>query len=161
MYAASEVFTTLDVICPRKKGMRKIKLKVDTGAAGNTLPLRTYKQMYKPPPPPPPPPKKKKKRKKKKKKKKEEKKKKKKKKDILEPTRNVKLVACNGQEIPCLGSINLQLRFGKQTFTKAKFYVVDVPSAPIVGLPTCEKIGLVTIHCDDLRPKPMSQPWKD
>ena len=37
---------------------------------------------------------------------------------------------------------------------KAKFYVVDVPSAPIVGLPTCEKIGLVTIHCDDLRPKP-------
>ena len=42
----------------------------------------------------------------------------------------------------------------KKTFTKAKFYVVDVPSAPIVGLPTCEKIGLVTIHCDDLRPKP-------
>ena len=35
----NEVFTTLDVICPRKKGMRKIKLKVDTGAAGNTLPL--------------------------------------------------------------------------------------------------------------------------
>ena len=32
--------------------------------------------------------------------------------------------------------------------------MVDVPSAPIVGLPTCEKIGLVTIHCDDLRPKP-------
>ena len=27
--------------------MRNIKLKVDTGAAGNTLPLRTYKQMYK------------------------------------------------------------------------------------------------------------------
>ena len=43
----SEVFTTLDAICPRKKGMRKIKLKVDTGAAGNTLPLRTCKQMYK------------------------------------------------------------------------------------------------------------------
>ena len=84
----NEVFTTLDVICPRKKGMRKIKLKVDTGAAGNTLPLRTYKQMYKTLPlrtykqmyktlPP---------------------------KDILEPTRNVKLVAYSGQEIPCLGS---------------------------------------------------------
>ena len=43
----NEVFTTLGVICPRKKGIRKIKLKVDTGAAGNTLPLRTYKQMYK------------------------------------------------------------------------------------------------------------------
>ena len=67
----------------------------------NTLPLRTYKQMYKTLPP----------------------------KDILEPTRNVKLVAYNGQEIPCLGSINLQLRFGgeRKNFTKAKFYVV--PSA--------------------------------
>ena len=146
----NEVFTTLDGICPRKKGIRKIKLKVDTGAAGNTLPLRTYKQMYKTLPlrtykqmyktlplrtykqmyktlPP---------------------------KDILEPTRNVRLVAYNGQEIPCLGAINLQLRFGKKPFTKAKFYVVDVTSAPIVGLPTCEKIGLVTIHCDDLRPTP-------
>ena len=113
--------------------MRKIKLKVDTGAAGNTLPLRTYKQMYKTFPP----------------------------KDILEPTRNVKLVAYNGQEIPCLGSTNLQLRFGKKTFTKAKLYVVDVSSAPIVGLPTCEKIGLVTIHCDDLRPKPDVTTVKD
>ena len=47
----NEVFTTLDVICPRKKGIRKIRLKVDTGAAGNTLPLRTYKQMYKTLPP--------------------------------------------------------------------------------------------------------------
>ena len=122
----NEVFTTLDDICPWKKGIRKIKLKVDTGAAGNTLPLRTYKQMYKTLPP----------------------------EDILDPTRNVRLVAYNGQEIPCLGSINLQLRFGEKTFTKAKFYVVDVPSAPIVGLPTCEKIGLVTIHCDDLRPTP-------
>ena len=109
-----------------KKGMRKIKLKVDTGAAGNTLPLRTYKQMYKTLPP----------------------------KHILEPTSNVKLVAYNGQEIPCLGSINLQLRFGEKTFTKARFYVVDIPSAPIVGLLTYEKIGLVTSHCNDLRPKP-------
>ena len=77
-----------------------------------TLPLRTYKQMCKTLPP----------------------------KDILEPTSNVKLVAYNGQEIPCLGSINLQLRFGKKHFTKAKFYVVDVPSASIVGLPTCDNI---------------------
>ena len=109
--------------------MRKIKLKVDTGAEGNTLPLRTYKQMYKTLP----------------------------QKDILEPTRNTKLVAYNGQEIPCLGSINLQLRFGKKkkkNFTKAMFFVIDVPSAPIVGLSTCEKTGLVTIHCDAPRPEP-------
>ena len=60
----NELFTTLDVICPRKKGIRKIKLKVGTGAAGNTLPLRTYKQMYKTSPPPPPKKKKRRRRKK-------------------------------------------------------------------------------------------------
>ena len=48
-----------------------------------------------------------------------------------------------------------------KNFTKATFYVVDVSSAPIVGLPTCEKIGLVTIHCDDLRPKPDVTTVKD
>ena len=47
----SEVFTTLDVICLRKKSTRKIELKIDTGAAGNTLLLRIYKQMYKMLPP--------------------------------------------------------------------------------------------------------------
>ncbi len=33
----NEVFTTLDVICPKKKGIRKTKPKADTGAAANTL----------------------------------------------------------------------------------------------------------------------------
>ena len=64
--------------------MRKIKLEVDPGAAGNTLPLRTYKPMYKTLPT----------------------------KDIIEPTRTVKLVAYKGQEIHCLGSINPQHRLG-------------------------------------------------
>ena len=42
-----EAFSTLDVMhdSPRVQGM--IKLKVDTGADGNTLPLRTYQQMFK------------------------------------------------------------------------------------------------------------------
>ena len=42
----------------------------------------------------------------------------------------------------------------EKNFTKAKFYVVDVPSAPIVGLQTCEKTRLVAIHCHDIGPKP-------
>ena len=36
-----EVFAKLDVIRPGKESIRKIHLKVDTGASGNTLPLRT------------------------------------------------------------------------------------------------------------------------
>ena len=39
--------------------------------------------------------------------------------------------------------------FQRELLGKAKGYKLTV-----VGLPTCEKIGLVTIHCDDLRPKP-------
>ena len=88
--------------------MRKIKLKVDTGAAGNTFPLRTYKQMYKTLPS----------------------------KTSLSPRGTSSWLPTTVRR------------------PKAKFYVVDVPSAPIIGLPTCQKIGLVTIHCDDLRPKP-------
>ena len=133
----NEIFTTLDVICPRKKGMRKIKLKVDTGAAGNTLPLRTYKQMYKTLSP----------------------------KDILEPTRNIKLVAYNCQEIPCLGSINLQLRFGKKRKEKAS----RRPSSMSLMfhqhlLLVCQHAGkldysLFTVLTSD--PHQMSKPWKD
>ena len=86
----NEVFTTLDVICPSKKCL-KFKLKVGTGAAPPPPPLRTCKQMYKTTPPP---------------------------QDILEPTRNVELVDYNGQDFPCLGAINLQLRSGGKTLQR-------------------------------------------
>ncbi|KAJ8019208.1 hypothetical protein HOLleu_42353 [Holothuria leucospilota] len=35
-----EAYTSIDVICPHRPGKHKLKLKVDTGALGNTLPLR-------------------------------------------------------------------------------------------------------------------------
>ncbi|KAJ8049065.1 hypothetical protein HOLleu_01628 [Holothuria leucospilota] len=40
-----EAYTNIDVICPHRPGKHKLKLKVDTGAEGNTLPLRTVRQM--------------------------------------------------------------------------------------------------------------------
>ncbi|KAJ8037799.1 hypothetical protein HOLleu_18705 [Holothuria leucospilota] len=40
-----EAFTTLDVMCPELKGKHHLKLKIDTGANGNALPLRTVKQI--------------------------------------------------------------------------------------------------------------------
>ncbi len=42
----SEVFTTLDIILPNRKGIHNLKAKVDTGEEGNTLPLRTFQQMF-------------------------------------------------------------------------------------------------------------------
>ena len=31
---------------PNRKGVHELKIKVDTGAEGNTLPLRTFQQMF-------------------------------------------------------------------------------------------------------------------
>ena len=43
----NEAFTTLRISFPNKpKGKQCLKLKIDTGASGNTLPVRTLMQMY-------------------------------------------------------------------------------------------------------------------
>ena len=39
-------FATLDIVLLNKKGVHNLKAKVDTGAEGNTLPLRTFQQMF-------------------------------------------------------------------------------------------------------------------
>ena len=105
-------------------GMRKIKLKVDTG---EHTPLRIYKQTYKLPPP------------------------------KRHPRAHKELQAgClqwSGDPLSRINQPPASIRKKKKNFPKAKFYLVDVPSAPIVGLQTCEKIGLVTTDCDDLRPR--------
>ena len=42
-----EAFTVLDVQAPELKGNGyTLRLKIDTGASGNTLPMRTLRQMY-------------------------------------------------------------------------------------------------------------------
>ena len=115
-----EAYTSLQIQPPGlEPGNYSIRLKIDTGAAGNTLPLRTMQQMYgssalnhK----------------------------------SLKPNNGVKLTAYNGQQIPCHGSIELECKHGNMEWTKAMFYVVDVPGPPIIGLPTSEQLKLVTIN---------------
>ena len=41
-----EAFTTVDVRCPGRKSVKLLRLKIDTGAQGNALPIRTFRQMY-------------------------------------------------------------------------------------------------------------------
>lgn len=42
-----EAYTTLNVRPPNVPGQgHTLRLKIDKGASGNTLPLRTYRQMY-------------------------------------------------------------------------------------------------------------------
>lgn len=111
-----EAFTVVDIICPEKTGQHRIKLKVDTGASGNTLPLRTIKQIYAEGWT-----------------------------DIVQQT-TAKLTAYNGSTIPCLGEVDLVCRYRDCAWTTQKFYVVDVPGPAVIGLPTCDALKVVTIH---------------
>ena len=44
-YSGREAFASLDIILLNRKGVHQLKIKVDKGAEGNTLPLRTFQQM--------------------------------------------------------------------------------------------------------------------
>lgn len=119
-----EAYTTLNVRPPDVPGHgHTLRLKIDTGACGNTLPLRIYRQMYgsntstykrlK--------------------------------------KNDTKLSAYSGDEIPCYGTINIQCQYMDSKWVNAKFYVVDVPGPAVVGLPTSELLNLVTLHVDAVK----------
>ena len=67
----------------------------------------------------------------------------------MRPVTDVILTAYNGKQIPCIGTISLKCRY-KDNWKDMEFYVVDVKGPAIVGLPSSEKLGLVTIHVDSL-----------
>ena len=115
-------YTELKVQVPNIKGTHNLKLKIDTGASGNTLPIRTYHQMFGDKPF----------------------------NQVLKQVKNITLSAYNGQTIHCVGSIILRIKFQQPDFIDALFYVVNVPGPAIVGLPTCEALKLVTINCDEV-----------
>ena len=41
-----EAFTTIEVQCSQKRSNQFLRLKIDTGAQGSALPVRTFRQMY-------------------------------------------------------------------------------------------------------------------
>ena len=41
-----ELFANLDIKLPDRPGQHKLKMKVDTGAQGNILPVRTFRRMF-------------------------------------------------------------------------------------------------------------------
>lgn len=117
-----EVFVTLPFQHIKRHSLAQVKLKLDTGAQGNTLPLRIYQKMFpgevdtngKPTP------------------------------GILTPSK-VKLRAYNGGEITHYGTITLTTTTTSPP-KDVRFYVVDVSGPAILGLPDCERLSLVTIH---------------
>ena len=72
----SDVFTKMDVVAPGKTGKTLLKLKIDTGASGNTLTLQMFRNLYGKCDPS----------------------------KLSHPVKNTKLTAYNGQKIPCYSS---------------------------------------------------------
>ena len=123
-----EVYANIDIQLPNIKSDRKrrlLKMKVDTGAMGNTIPLRIFRHMMpekigkdgKPI-----------------------------KKEVI-AAKNTTLVAYNNTKIECFGSINIPSKYGEVGWAEHKFYIVDVPGPAVCGLPMAEALGLVTVHC--------------
>ncbi|KAL5004373.1 hypothetical protein ScPMuIL_017829 [Solemya velum] len=115
-----EAYACLDIKIPDRANT-KLKLKIDTGAQRNTLPVRIYRQMFP-----------------------------KRLNSDGYPTAgksDIKLFAYNNTEITHYGTVSIPCRFENSTWTETTFYIVDVSGPAIAGLPTCEELNIVTMHC--------------
>ena len=107
----------------------QLKIKVDTGAKGNTLPLRTFQQMFpehvdrngRPRP------------------------------GTTQKEAAV-LTAYNRSSIPQVGPIQIQCAH-KGELRHVKFYIVTFTGPTILGLPSLQDLRLVTLHCSIQRTK--------
>ena len=123
-----EAFTTLIVKHGSPPTDGALRIKVDTGAAGNTLPVRIFNQMFP-------------------------------NNHALMPEPSTHLKSYSGHRIVCLGSVMLQIRRKSQhAYHTQKFYVINVPGPAIVGLPTCQLLGLVQLNVDSLVNQASAQP---
>ncbi|CAM1323766.1 Uncharacterised protein r2_g3242 [Pycnogonum litorale] len=116
--ARDQAFTSLGIKIDKFPGAHELKIKVDTGAQRNTLPVRLYKQMFN--------------------------------QSLVNMTKHAcltKLYAYNGTEIKHYGTVDIPCKFNDSEWTDTKFYVVEVNGSAILGLPSCEQLGLVTMHC--------------
>ena len=113
---STEAFVNIEIVCPQKTGQHRLRLKVDTGASGNTITLRTVRNMYGD-----------------------------RWRSVIRPT-STRLSAYNGTPIKCLGTIDILCRYKSPTWTTQTFYVVEVDGPAILGLSGCKALTIVTIH---------------
>ena len=117
------MFSSIRIVPPEKPGRNyTIRLKIDTGAGANTIPMRSMRQIYASD---------------------EEIKSK----LTHEP---IKLTAYNGKTIEYIGTIWMNLHHNNH-FYKTKFHVIDVSEAnykvpPVLGLQSCEIMNIISIH---------------
>ena len=119
-----EVFVSIQVNLAQSDNRNTtLKAKLDTGAQGNILPMRLYREMFphqvdnngklKP-------------------------------KALL--SSNVVLTAYGGSQIKHHGIVTIPCTYGKES-TLAPFYVTDIPGPAIIGLPTSTALNLLQFNC--------------
>ena len=122
-----EVFAKLDIGLSNKdrRQTADLKVKVDTGAQGNILPLRIFRRMFPekltaegyPSH------------------------------GAVTPRSNTTLSAYNGSNIPQYGSISLPCSYSTTEWVNAEFYIADTDGPAILGLPNSRQLQIVTLHC--------------
>ena len=124
-----EVITEIDIRVPESNCKAKLTVKVDTGATGNTIPLRIFKAMCPgkvdengfP------------------------------KSGTLRKS-NVRLLAYNGTNIEQYGVITIPCAYGKKSkYQNMDFYVVKTKGPAILGLVSSVSLKLVSIHCSVIK----------
>ena len=61
---------------------------------------------------------------------------------------NHSLTAYNGTEIKCLGTKTIVCNFNESLFKPIDFYIVHGVSSCVLGLPSCESLNVVSMHCE-------------
>lgn len=125
MSQRDEAYAKLSIQLTSRRGTHSLLLKADTGAQGNTLPLRLFREMFPdqvgrdglPS------------------------------KTAVLATRGIRLTAYNGTDIPCHGMVSLKCKYLDSQWEDTSFYIVDVPGPAILGLTSCENLRVVTMHC--------------
>ncbi len=121
----NEVFANLGVQLPHRPDHDdQLRVKVDSRAEGNLLPLRVYKRMFPhnigPNGTPRP--------------------------GATIPS-NKHLFAYGGKELKHYGMVLLRLSFGRRR-CRTVCYVTEDEGPPLLGLPTCQALKLITVHCE-------------
>ncbi|XP_014673997.1 PREDICTED: uncharacterized protein K02A2.6-like [Priapulus caudatus] len=120
-----EAFAGLDIKLRNRPGVHTLRLKVDTGAQGNTLPLSVFRRMYPnmlttegyPA------------------------------QEIAMAAKRTRLTAYNSTPIPCRRAIDVPCSYNGSEWTDCRFYIVDVEGPAVIGLQSSERLKLVTLHC--------------
>ena len=118
-----EAFVLINIKLPNRNGIQKLRLKINTGAQGNTQPVSTFCRMFPekldadgfP--------------------------------NIKKQFINEKLIAYNGTPIKCFGNIKIPCQYNKSDWHISTFPIVDIQGAAVLELPLLEQLKLITLHC--------------